>query len=253
MNTYWLFAGMVCTVISLGPAQAEDRVPHDWQGVYGGLAIGGVFGASSPDTTVSDGSYFNTPNIPVLNRTFQKDILGNALSGAALLGYNFQDGNLVWGLEADLSVTNFSASKNSPGVTYNVPSSLTFNVRTRIENLVSLALRPRIGYSFGETLVHFGAGPAVGHFNYRFDFSDGFAAQGTYRGDKTALGLSTSIGATHQIGGGWSLRGDYVFSYYPDIVDGSNRLSNPGGATDVFTHDADFQSHNLRVGLVKRF
>lgn len=250
MKYVWAFGGALCAVISSGAAYADDHGSgHGWQGFYGGAAIGGVYGQSSPDTTVSDGTYFNTANIDLLNDTFQRDVDGFAASASGLLGYNFQDGNLVYGVEADLTAMNYSETENSGAVRYNTVAN-DFFVRTKVENKFSFSIRPRIGYSFGDTMVHVAAGPSISRFKYDFNFSDTLGANGSFSNEKTVFGVSSNIGVSHMIGNGWSLRGDYVFNYYPDIVDGRNQLS---AGDDVFSQDADFQSHNIRVGLIKRF
>lgn len=241
-------------ISSVGAYASDSATSQTWQGPYGGFALGGVYGKSSPSTTVTDGTYFQTGNISKLNDTLQNSIEGAALSGSLLLGYNFQRGNVVYGVDADLTAMNFSESERNGPVGYPVTANNNFNVYTRVENKFALSIRPKIGYSFGDTMVHFAAGPTIGRFKYEWTFSDDAnPAQASFSDNKNALGISSSIGVDHQIGGGWSLRGDYIFTYYPDIVDGSNRLSSPAGHTDRFTHDADFQSHSLRVGLIKHF
>ncbi len=256
MRRVLVVAGMIGGMISGTAAYAGDAATSQkWQGLYGGFAIGGVYGTSSPDTTVSDGSYFDTANIDKLNSTFQEDIEGTALSGSGLLGYDVQDGNLVYGIEADLTGMNYSETENSGAVIYPSNSTISFDVSTKVESKFAFSIRPKIGYSFGDTMVHVAAGPTVSRFKYKFSFLDstGASAAASFSDEKTAFGVSSTIGVSHQIGDGWSLRGDYVFTYYPDIVDGSHLLSAPAPRTDVFTHDADFQSHNIRIGLIKRF
>lgn len=254
MRGLWGAACAVCAMMSATAAYADDSMSDtNWQGFYGGAALGGVYGKSSPDTTVSDGTYFDTLNIDLLNNTFQQDVDGFAISGSGLLGYNVQDGNLVYGIEADLTAMNYSKTENSGPTRYNTVVN-DFFVSTKVESKFSFSIRPRVGYSFGDTMIHVAAGPSVSRFNYKFNFSDDASpAAASFSTEETVFGVSSNIGVSHQIGDGWSLRGDYVMTYYPDIVDGSNLLSAPAGNDDVFSHDADFQSHNIRVGLIKRF
>lgn len=241
------------SLIAISSSAYAEGSGENWNGLYGGFAIGGFYGKASPDTTVSDGTYFNTQNISTLNSTFQEEISDKTLSGSALLGYDVQNGNLVYGIEVDLTGMNYS-EKHSRNVNYVFPAANSFSVSTEIESNFALSIRPKIGYSFGDTMVHLAVGPTLSRFKYRFNFfDDATPSAASFSDKKTELGYSANLGVNHQLGDGWLLRGDYVYTYYPDIVDGSNLLSRPAAETDVFSHDANFHSHNIRIGLFKRF
>src|SRR5690606_28193167 len=109
-------------------------------------------------------------------------------------------------------------------------------------------------------MIHAAAGPSLSRFKYNFRYTDDNDGGGTINFDETswALGLSSNVGAAYNLGDGWSLRGDYVFNYYPEIVDDQQSFQrdapSPGGPFDgSFKHEADFQSHTIRFGLIKRF
>ncbi|GAB4294534.1 MAG: hypothetical protein Kow0083_07570 [Methylophaga sp.] len=248
-----LWTSILGSLIAVSSSAYAEGAGENWNGLYGGIAFGGFYGKASPDTTVSDGTYFNTENISTLNSTFQEEISDKTLSGSALLGYDVQNGNLVYGIEVDLTGMNYS-EKHSRNVNYVIPAANSFSVSTEVESNFALSIRPKIGYSFGDTMVHLAVGPTLSRFKYRFNFSDDATpAAASFSDEKTELGYSANLGGNHQLGDGWVLRGDYIYTYYPDIVDGSNLLSYPISETDVFSHDADFRSHNIRIGLFKRF
>lgn len=69
----------VCTlgIIMVGGTSAyanDTATAQNWQGLYGGLAVGGVSAQFTPDSNVSDGTYFVTGNIAQLDSILQDDI-----------------------------------------------------------------------------------------------------------------------------------------------------------------------------------
>ncbi|HDY86015.1 hypothetical protein LCGC14_0942830 [marine sediment metagenome] len=239
------------TTSSIALAADSD---NDWGGLYGGIAIGALHGKANPDTTTTDGSYFNTGNINKLNNTFQKDVSGSTATASAILGYLKQSDNFLYGIEADLTVMGFN-EKTSTTTRYASGSKLENTTDTSIKSHFSLAFRPTIGYSFGNTMVQLGAGPVISRFNYKFSFVDAQDATTSSDNDKTAVGVSADIGIKHKFDNGLILQADYIYSQYSNIADKDSLLTNQAGGTqtDKFSYDSDFKSHNIRIGLVKYF
>lgn len=251
-----------CAILSLAATTSSIALAadsnNDWAGLYGGIAIGALHGKANPDTTTSDGTYFRTANINKLNSTFQKEVSGSSATASAILGYLKQSDHFLYGIEADLTAMNFN-EKTSTTTTYtDHPASnntLENTTNTSIKSNFSLAIRPTIGYSFGNTMVQLGAGPVISRFNYKFSFVDGLDATTSSDNDKTAVGVSADIGIKHKFDNGLILQGDYIYSQYSNIADKDSLLTNKAGATqtDKFSYDSDFKSHNVRIGLVKYF
>lgn len=252
-NTFINCAILLLAATTSSIASAADS-NNDWAGLYGGIAIGALHGKANPDTTTTDGSYFDTGNINKLNSTFQKEVSGSSATASAILGYLKQSDHFLYGIEADLTAMNFN-EKTSTTTNYANTSSLENTTDTRIKSNFSLAIRPTIGYSFGNTMVQLGAGPVISRFNYKFSFVDGQDATTSSDNDKTAVGVSADIGIKHKFDNGLILQGDYIYSQYSNIADKDSLLTNNAGATqtDKFSYDSDFKSHNVRIGLVKYF
>lgn len=244
------------TILSFSATAGSIALAADsdtsWDGLYGGITIGALYGKADPDTTTTDGSYFQTQNINKLNNTFQKEVSGTDASASAILGYLKQSDNFLYGIEADLTVMGFN-EKTSTTTPYISESTLN-TTDTRIKSNFSLAIRPTIGYSFGNTMIQLGAGPVISRFNYKFSFSDG-TADTSSDNDKTEVGVSADIGIKHKFDNGLILQGDYIYSHYSNIADKDKLLTRKTGATetDVFSYGSDFKSHNIRIGLVKYF
>ncbi|MCZ4280430.1 outer membrane beta-barrel protein [Kiloniella laminariae] len=243
---------IVTTIFNLSVFASDLQQPHNWQGLHVGFSIGGVHGAAdSSNDVIDDGAYFVPGDPEQLGGLFDRKIDGQSFTGSFIAGYDFQKDNITYGIETDLTVIDFSETEGVSGVPYDTLPGTLFSQQDTIETRLMFSLRPKVGYAVGKALFHVSAGPSIGKFKYSSRFSDSSGVTASFSDSKIALGVSSGLGVNYMIGDGWSLRGDYLFSYFPDIVDGRSALSND--AQDGFKYDADFQSHNLRFGLTKRF
>ncbi|RVU34030.1 porin family protein [Hwanghaeella grinnelliae] len=240
-------------------AHAGSGPDTGWQGLYGGFTVGGVYGASRPDSEAELSPYFNSQfDLDDLRPSLQSAIDRTSFSGSGLFGYDFQDGALVYGIEADATVMNYSETSNASGSFVAAAVPVRFAIRTTIENNYSFSIRPKIGYVIGNWMVHAAAGPSVGHFKYDFSYDDDNSGGGPsdFTDSTIAFGVSSNLGVSYNLDNGWILRGDYVSSYYPEIINERQSFARSVGGT-VFgasiKHEAAFDSHNLRIGLIKRF
>jgi outer membrane immunogenic protein len=92
-------AGSAATVISRAPgagsllSEGPVYVPYSWTGFYVGLNGGGAFGNSSWDSTGN------------------RNISGGLVGGT--IGYNYQWGRAVFGVEADIDWADINGSTNN--------------------------------------------------------------------------------------------------------------------------------------------
>ena len=245
-----IFTAAISSTSFTAVAFADETA--NWQGMYGGFALGGAYSAAMPDSRVRVNDYFvddNTGSDPgQLNPLLNQDIEDLDVTAAALFGYDFQSGNIVYGFEGDFGLMSFSETEAINGI-YNTNAN-AFSSELKVESDFSFSLRPKIGYAVDNYLFHASFGPSISRFKTTHKFRDN-AESLSFSDTKTVLGLSSSIGAGYQLDDGWVLRGDYLFSYYPGIVDGSGYLNT--GSNPDFDYDADFMSHNIRFALIKRF
>jgi outer membrane immunogenic protein len=97
----------LAAVAAIGPALAADlpvmlgKAPIDpyfnWTGFYVGGNIGGSFGYSDTTLTLGGGSVTPSSNM-------------NGVIGGAQMGFNWQTGSWIWGLETDFQGSTQSAS-----------------------------------------------------------------------------------------------------------------------------------------------
>lgn len=121
------FAGLSCT-----SATAQS---FDWAGPYGGLHLGYAVGESTA--------------IPI-DIDDPSDLKGAFLG--AQIGYNFQSGPWVFGVEADVSTTN---------IENDLAGGTIVNRDEYVELNWMATLRGRAGYAFNKTLVYGTIGAAA--------------------------------------------------------------------------------------------
>lgn len=165
-----------------GAAQAADLAPaparqmlyskapiaesFSWTGFY----VGGNVGWNWTDVTQTDtgpgvfGQVFPIGSVTTFSH--------NGFLGGAQLGYNYQMGRFVLGLEGEF---DWSASKLDQGGTL---GALTFN--TNVKNNYVATLAPRFGYAFDRALVYGKVGVAWSQEEYNMTASDGSAVTGRF-------------------------------------------------------------------------
>ena len=130
-----------------------------WTGFYVGANAGYIFGDDNRFTTVGNngtaagpGTFFNAAqNIRVNNVRLNPE----GFTGGGQIGYNYQFGNIVIGLEADAAYTDFRQTGTFFGGT---PAAAGFAASTFTTDLAYLGtVRGRVGYAFDRLMI-FGTG-----------------------------------------------------------------------------------------------
>jgi outer membrane immunogenic protein len=214
-----LLAGVGVLALGLGHASAADIVrrappakapvyvapPFTWTGFYAGINGGYGWGTSE----------FSAPFAP---SSF--DISGGLVGGT--LGYNYQVGQFVFGIEGDIDASWIRGSAACGG----------FTCETRNNWLGTV--RGRLGYAFDRFLPYVTGGAAIG------DIETKVAGLGSSR--DTNVGWTVGGGLEYAINGPWSLKVEYLY------VDLGN-----GGDVAGTAADADFKTSIVRAGLNYRF
>jgi outer membrane immunogenic protein len=179
-------------------APAYVQPVYNWTGPYIGIS-GGYGWGNSDFSGVGGGSV---------------DPSGGIFG--ATLGYNWQMGALVTGIEGDIS---WSGLRDS-------------NAGLRTENNWLGTVRGRLGYNAGRWMPYVTGGLAVGDIDSR--------VTGVGSSDKTKAGWTVGAGVEAAIAGPWTAKVEYL---YVDLQD----ASAPLGST------TDFRSNIVRGGLNYRF
>ncbi len=194
------------------PAKAPMyEAPYNWTGFYVGINGGGGFGHS------------NWSNVLGTN--------GFNLSGAVVggtIGYNYQMGEAVIGVEGDGDWSNIRGSTSGGACT---------GTSCETKNSWLATARGRLGYSFGRFMPYVTGGGAFGDVQAT---AAGIGSQTT-----TRAGWTGGAGVEAAISGPWTAKVEYL---YVDLGKASCDLAPCGLATS-----ASFTSNLVRGGINYRF
>jgi outer membrane immunogenic protein len=147
---------------------------YNWTGLYVGAHVGGGF---------ADLGFGDT---------------GSGVIGGGQIGYNYQIGQYVWGLEADVSASGVKNNLISVQ-TFAGPITANFNWNTLT------TLTPRFGYAFDNWLVYGKAGGAWADVSVSVNAPFGFGASA----GGTASGWIVGVGAEYAFRNNWSAKVEY--------------------------------------------
>ncbi len=184
-------------MVSVGAAQAGGDVdtykPSIWQGAYVGVHAGGTFADMGGDDAASAQG---------LTVTYEDN--GDAFLGGIHAGLNTQRGNIVYGIEGDLS---FSGANAELSITDGIDT-----VSVKLEQTYLASLRGRIGYAMDKTLAYATAGIAwVG-----MEASISENGNTVDSADETFTGFVIGGGVEHMFTEKMSLRGEALYYNFDD-------------------------------------
>lgn len=232
MTTAMLALGSIAHAQEPGAGQSGY---HDWSGAYAGVVLG--YGTGRSVFTDLDG--YNAPG----------GKFGVGLSGGMAgltLGYNLQDGPVVFGLEGELGYLDASGSGVQEAFAV-VQDSFGF-----IQPSLYGSLAARLGFSIDKALVFARAGVAFTGANGRFEDACSLAPCGPGLLSATAEGINVGLtlggGVEYALDEAWSAKIEYAYLGF-----GTRTATGVSSFGPVFSYDYDQPVHSLRVGLNYRF
>jgi outer membrane immunogenic protein len=177
--------------------------PFSWTGFYIGIHGGGAW-LDHKQTTTLDGFGVCGGASDVPDCTLDK--FGGAFGGLA--GYNFQSGQVVYGIEVDGTWLNLKHSKSFTDVTFAVDP---LTIHSKVSWLATI--RGRLGITMSPTLIYVTGGAAFG--GVKSGWFDGFfGTPNAVTVDKTKAGWVIGAGIEHAFASNWTLR---VEGLYHDL------------------------------------
>lgn len=168
-----------CAVISTS-ASAEEN----WTGPYLGASVGYINAKGS--TLDLDGYDYNRDYL-----TSKDGVLGSVNAG-----YNFQDGNIVYGLEADIGLNSAKGQVEFYGPSYD---SCDYCAKNEIKALGSV--RARLGVATGKALIYATGGLAYGKVKNYWAYEADNASE-----DKWHAGWTVGGGVDYAVDSNLSVR-----------------------------------------------
>lgn len=211
------------------PYKALPPVPlFSWTGWYAGVNGGGAWGQT--DHTVSASAV----GLPAVT-TGNFDVDGGLAGGT--LGYSYQIGQWVLGLETDLDWTNIEGTNSTPIAVGAVAGNVA--VTSRLQWLDTT--RARLGWAFGHVLLYGTGGAAFGGLTATTAASAaglGAAATATLADTQTRFGYTAGGGVEWAFTDNFTVKVEYLYvnlgsqnqelidnvSFYTNVVRGGVNL-----------------------------
>ncbi len=219
------------------PAQAPAAyVPvvtpvYNWSGIYIGINGGYGFGStdwSSPTAGVVGTGTFNTN--------------GGLVGGTA--GFNFQSGQIVYGIEGDWDWAGIKGTSSSATATIGAcPGAMPCSFETS-SNWLS-TVRGRVGYAFDRVLIYATGGGAAGDIKATFTNPNAPAVSGST--NSTEWGWTAGAGIEAALTENVTVKVEYLFV---DLQNGNCSPTICGGGTAV---PVSFDASIVRAGLNFKF
>ncbi|WP_162245145.1 outer membrane protein [Devosia sp. Root436] len=229
MSKIWIVAPLL-VVLSGGAALAQDSpaVPDfDWTGLY--LGVQGGYQAG--ETRVTE--FFSATGLPT-GYTPHADMDG--FTGGGHIGYVYQTGAAVLGVEADAELTNITGRHTT--------ASSIFETTQQWQ----ASLRVRLGVTAADRLLIYATGGlAVTGFDNAANYLPGPFAK---EWNGIAAGGTIGLGAEYAISDHLSLRGEYRYS---DFGRFDFDWFNIGGTGINASYEQTLKTHSVRAGLSYRF
>ena len=181
------------------PAPVAATV-FSWTGFYIGGNLGGKWGGF--DQTLSG---------PANSITFSRGDSNAEFVGGGQIGYLWQTGQVVFGIEADIDATRLRDSVTVGSAFGPFVPGDTLEVRNDWQSSV----RGRIGWAFDRTMVYVTGGGAWANLKATGTFVPFGPTPGlTVSRDKTVFGWTIGGGLDYMLAGGWSLGAEYRFTSF---------------------------------------
>src|SRR4029079_16138392 len=249
-------AALAADIPVKAPPPVAPALISNWSGWYVGLNAGYSWGRSSVEYGQGPSDFFGveTPGDVLALST---KLLPQSFIGGGQLGFNYQTGVWVWGVEADIAWRDNEDSKSL--VLNTLGDTLTLTANQRWVGTV----RGRLGYAPAAApnwLIYATGGLAYGNFEHAVtQFCNvGCSQTQTFSDSVTRAGWTVGAGTEFALNRNWSLGAEYLYmdfgkSTLAVAAAGVPPLPVPGTtfpATAVTFHDT---SHVARLKLNYRF
>ncbi len=214
----------MCGTALASDAPAEMSAPtvaegpqHDWTGFYAGIVAGGLSNSTTRSVLLGDEEYDGA----VYSGIYELDGRSGSIGGT--IGYNYQSGNIVFGLEADYSISNNSGLIDGLNWDYGLGS-----VGYNLDGFGTV--RARAGIAVDRMMLYVTGGLAFG--KYTASQTDDYNSDNEYSVDTVRIGITAGVGAEVAVTENISLKGellaydlgtdnyDYDYGVYSDSASG---------------------------------
>jgi outer membrane immunogenic protein len=216
----------------VAPAPIAAVPVFTWTGFYVGVQAGYAWG---------NGDYVLSSTTGPAVLPFQDVSDSDGFVGGAHVGYNFQFGSFVAGLEADIE----GAGIDGAG-TYTFLDGSTLAASTDLT--VQGSLRARLGVAFDRILIYATGGVAFASFDTDYVFVDAITEATTRASfDDTNWGWTLGAGAEYAFTNNFTARIEYRYTQFDDYRHSDDAFFDGGRVS----REAEF--HTVRAGVSYKF
>lgn len=254
------FSKLMLTAL-FGLCASGAAMAQDWNGFYIGINAGHAWAKSDVMTATTYSTtapaYFASTSVTSINADGIGRIKPSGFTGGVTLGYNWQFGHGIFGLETDYNHFNQDESRSRTTVyPCCAPTSYTLWQNVDVDNIATF--RIRAGWVNPHWMIYGTAGAAHTKINYSEVFTDTFAS--AYEASSQSHskgGFVWGAGVEAQWAKHWSIKGEWLHSHF-------STMSGPGNVMTAFTpaiafpnnawsHSANLSVDMARIGLNYRF
>ncbi len=218
--------------VPVGAPVAAPALVYDWTGLYVGGNAGYSWGRTDVDYTLG--------GLPVARTTLDP----NSFIGGGQIGYNWQLGSMVVGVEGDLSWRHGTdAATITSGNVFG-----DFAAFSTEQNWVG-TVRPRVGFAANNWLIYGTGGVAFGGFKHAYTETRPGVVTRTAADSDTKAGWTAGGGVEYAFRNHWSLGVEYLYMDF-----GSATLNQPAiGPLPASSASFDDKSHVVRAKVNYKF
>lgn len=235
-------------VLASAAQAAEEKKPFNWSGLY----IGANVGYAAADNNWSD---YHDPLYPQFNTLIPGPDASIDMDGVTVggqVGYNWQVGTTVFGIEATGNWSDLDGIGNNSS---NVFGGCLTHVQCKTEIEAFGTLTGRLGGTFDRGLIYVKGGLAWARQNHEVDYIDTTAPGGPQllnvaKTSETRLGWTVGAGIEYALTANWSARAEYNYIKLQD--EDVHMFFNPAETFSVGA-DSSEDIHSVNVGLNYRF
>ena len=142
-----LGSAAILVLVGTGAAHAaEVASPYNWTGYYLGVTAGAAWGQYDAQTSTIPDGYDNAAQAAAVTAAGKQTVKATGFAAGIEGGYNWQTGNLLLGIEADLQAIHLNDAASSGAVPRPGAPGVAFTVTSYGNTNWLFTARPRIGF-----------------------------------------------------------------------------------------------------------
>lgn len=236
--------------------------PPSWTGFYIGINGGGGWGSAAPRASdIGPDSFFNILNVPAVTAGAAQDFKTSGGLAGGQIGYLYQQGWAIVGVEASFDWTNVGGSASNGPTRYpaNPTTGFSWNLNAKSDWIATITAR--VGYDMGSWYPYITGGAAVSHLGYSTTYIDTFYPSTSVNSiSRDSLGWVLGAGAEMRVWQNWMLRAEYLHMDFDDVngtgliacTAGTGNCGTPANMT-TFRFNTRFKEEVVRAALSYRF